>query len=1131
MSARHLDNTGRLSPRHRLGMGPKWSDSLAAIVKQTEGNLQNFGKSKSATSLRPTTAPPSLSPPKPNLLETSFGAEADGPTEAWAYTNGFNSSRYVEDSSFAARPSAPIPSFSASAYAGDDLSAQFHNLRVGYHKLLEDIKFELSSHVAVADTKLETFKTVLKEEIQAEENNQKRAITQIEANINDTLAKERQWLTESAEQLASVKQSIGNLQKEQSSIYRQLDDLSTKEQMIATVEKAKRELDVSYGRRLTFLENETRNQQIETTRALVATRNEIQKDFDGRLNAVEGRMVSQTEFMALTASMDDKMKDAIRNDSNMKRLAEIVDSVVNRIEAQEARNKRLGLDFSEMINGVNSRISNLDSKISHIDWSADLDRLRLSIEEDVLVRTTGLERAIRESLRMVDESTQLRTTQLETRIGELNLAASDTKNRVRVSQEEMERKYMFLETELQSALKRNDELFNRHTQMESRVKECEEEAMRQSVSNKQMILKLGNELLREQENRKAVEKLAQRLQETLDTVTLQQERMRSVMEKNDREQRGMIEQLSHQLSSHQSRIDDESRRSMEFQTQAMRFQNDTTTKLLRELANRNVTTTSLDASQAFTNSYSTTNNALNDSLALLTTRSIDVNTSSLSVSSPRMVSGDISMSNASFMTTSPDQQRTGAGSRHIGSTGRVMSDSLSPRNNRDMMINNSNSYNVRSAHAVFEDDGDEGRVEPISGLNRLVKDSPTAPPPLLSKSGGTGSAAGSKDSIFTMPFDKHSVTGSPVNQVVGKMDQSPNSFVKTVTTTSQSQQQQPSSSPVLGTMLPASSREVNVSRKESTAVDSTVMSERLNLASTQSTHIEPSGEPIPSSSSSSIIRKDREQVSNKRYANVEITPTKTVENDASFATANAAVGVSASTFLPAPTVERLQEPLSDHVKGRLSYDEEEEEEEHAAEKEEDEHTTDSQEDEPVKRPVKKPVERPLEKPVKKPIKKPACNGVSTVLGSGGGVQEIEIVDCPWNVFRLVLEYMYKGTLRIDNSNALDVLVAADRYGVRKLRDECIHRLTESLTANNVVKILLRDNLKNVDQLVQTCIQFARQNFAVVTGLSEFMELCKLRPDVMVRICSNCDLIPAQTVNERPPKRQRIEDPSSVMLID
>lgn len=64
----------------------------------------------------------------------------------------------------------------------------------------------------------------------------------------------------------------------------------------------------------------------------------------------------------------------------------------------------------------------------------------------------------------------------------------------------------------------------------------------------------------------------------------------------------------------------------------------------------------------------------------------------------------------------------------------------------------------------------------------------------------------------------------------------------------------------------------------------------------------------------------------------------------------------------------------------------------------------------------------------------------------------------------LLRYMYADTVTVDGDAALDVFIAADRYGITRLRNECARRLQASLDPQTVAHVLTAADAHGCDSL-------------------------------------------------------------------
>jgi len=80
---------------------------------------------------------------------------------------------------------------------------------------------------------------------------------------------------------------------------------------------------------------------------------------------------------------------------------------------------------------------------------------------------------------------------------------------------------------------------------------------------------------------------------------------------------------------------------------------------------------------------------------------------------------------------------------------------------------------------------------------------------------------------------------------------------------------------------------------------------------------------------------------------------------------------------------------------------------------------------------------------------------------------------------------------IENADqAIDVLVAANKYGLDRLKRLCEKYLVAMIDLENVVELLYMSDMHQAMELKRMCINFTMQYFDIVTKREDFKKLSK-----------------------------------------
>lgn len=92
---------------------------------------------------------------------------------------------------------------------------------------------------------------------------------------------------------------------------------------------------------------------------------------------------------------------------------------------------------------------------------------------------------------------------------------------------------------------------------------------------------------------------------------------------------------------------------------------------------------------------------------------------------------------------------------------------------------------------------------------------------------------------------------------------------------------------------------------------------------------------------------------------------------------------------------------------------------------------------------------------------------------------VNITDVDYEVLKEMLRYIYTGTAPNLHSLADDLLAAADKYALERLKIQCEQALCINLTVDNSCETLILADLHSAEQLKQQCIDFINGHAADV----------------------------------------------------
>jgi len=105
---------------------------------------------------------------------------------------------------------------------------------------------------------------------------------------------------------------------------------------------------------------------------------------------------------------------------------------------------------------------------------------------------------------------------------------------------------------------------------------------------------------------------------------------------------------------------------------------------------------------------------------------------------------------------------------------------------------------------------------------------------------------------------------------------------------------------------------------------------------------------------------------------------------------------------------------------------------------------------------------------------------------------ISVQDITLATFMKLLEFIYSDQLNDLESaeQAIDVLVAANKYGLDRLKRLCEKFLVQMIDLENVVELLYLSDMHQAMELKRMCINFTMQYFDIVTKREDFRKLSK-----------------------------------------
>ncbi len=108
-----------------------------------------------------------------------------------------------------------------------------------------------------------------------------------------------------------------------------------------------------------------------------------------------------------------------------------------------------------------------------------------------------------------------------------------------------------------------------------------------------------------------------------------------------------------------------------------------------------------------------------------------------------------------------------------------------------------------------------------------------------------------------------------------------------------------------------------------------------------------------------------------------------------------------------------------------------------------------------------------------------------------------ITDIKANIFENLLQYIYTGEVALETEvkDVADLLVAAEKYAVETLKEECALYLSLDLKVENAARYLVLAHLHNSTVLHEATLQFMSENSKAVCSRKDWMDIIKNYPEL------------------------------------
>lgn len=114
-------------------------------------------------------------------------------------------------------------------------------------------------------------------------------------------------------------------------------------------------------------------------------------------------------------------------------------------------------------------------------------------------------------------------------------------------------------------------------------------------------------------------------------------------------------------------------------------------------------------------------------------------------------------------------------------------------------------------------------------------------------------------------------------------------------------------------------------------------------------------------------------------------------------------------------------------------------------------------------------------------------------------KRITINSVSHKVFLALLEYLYTDEVEISLDIAMDLFVAADQFGVERLKRLCEKKILLSINIDSAATILQAANMHIAHGLRQSCMDFVLRNFDAVSKTAAFEEMGRSNVELVFEI--------------------------------
>ena len=116
--------------------------------------------------------------------------------------------------------------------------------------------------------------------------------------------------------------------------------------------------------------------------------------------------------------------------------------------------------------------------------------------------------------------------------------------------------------------------------------------------------------------------------------------------------------------------------------------------------------------------------------------------------------------------------------------------------------------------------------------------------------------------------------------------------------------------------------------------------------------------------------------------------------------------------------------------------------------------------------------------------------------------EIRLEQVGYDIFLLLLEYLYTDTVRIPLDAAMDLFAAANQFSLPRLQAMCEKKMLESITIGSAATIFLAADLHSADNLRTKSLKYILAHFEQVSKTEAFEEMARGNVELVFEILRN-----------------------------